>query len=160
MSDRGVLFALTKEEFATLRGAKGDPKRRAVIEDIEERWDKEWLYQTDKAWYAIHHCLASSDFSDSDILKTCLLEGDQLHRGTSWVINHTPTDLMSRLAAVLRDTNEGWLAERFYTSGTFPSWSTSDRDFAYTLGWFVGLPSFVAKAATNSRHLVFTVDCT
>ena len=29
----------------------------AVIEEIEDRWDRDWLVETDKAWDAIHRCL-------------------------------------------------------------------------------------------------------
>ena len=58
MACRGVLFALTDEEVARLRGAKSDDEVLGIVQDeIEQRWDQEHLEECDKAWDAIHRCL-------------------------------------------------------------------------------------------------------
>jgi hypothetical protein len=50
MACRGVHFAITESETTRLLSAGSDQKVLEVIQDeIEARWDKEWLYQTDKA---------------------------------------------------------------------------------------------------------------
>jgi len=58
---RGVHFAITESDAARLLGAPDDTRVLEIIQDeIEEQWDEEWLYQTDKAWDAIHRCLTQS----------------------------------------------------------------------------------------------------
>ena len=55
MSYRGVHFAITDEDLRHILDASSDEERLRVIGDgIEERWEEDWLAQTDKAWDAIH----------------------------------------------------------------------------------------------------------
>jgi hypothetical protein len=58
MSQRGVYFALFPADVQKLHDADNDEQLLAVIQDdIEERWDEPWLFQTDKRWAGIHRCL-------------------------------------------------------------------------------------------------------
>jgi len=58
MPRRGVYFALVSDDVEKLLNADSDERLRAVIQDdIEERWDESWLFQTDKGWAGIHRCL-------------------------------------------------------------------------------------------------------
>jgi hypothetical protein len=52
MACRGVHFALTPEDAARIDAARDDDQLMALIEEIEERWDRDWLVETDKAWDA------------------------------------------------------------------------------------------------------------
>ena len=55
MSQRGVYFALLPVDVEKLRDAENDEQLRAVIQDdLEERWDEPWLFQTDKGWAGRH----------------------------------------------------------------------------------------------------------
>ncbi len=59
MACRGVHFALSSEEqlkMAELTKSQGNVVEY-IQEEIEDRWDREWLCATDKAWDAIHRCL-------------------------------------------------------------------------------------------------------
>ena len=58
MACRGVFFALTEAQQTTLDSASDDDEVMGAIEDIEEAWDKENLAECDKAWDAMHRCLA------------------------------------------------------------------------------------------------------
>jgi hypothetical protein len=54
MSHRGVYFALLPEDVERLRAVRSDQELLSVIQDdIEERWDETWLFQTDKDWAGI-----------------------------------------------------------------------------------------------------------
>jgi len=56
---RGVHFAITDVEAKKLRGAAGDEElKRVVQEEIEEKWERDHLFETDKAWDALHRCLS------------------------------------------------------------------------------------------------------
>ena len=55
MACRGVHFALTDDDRAKLLIATRDDDVLSVVQkEIEERWDTDWLCETDKAWDAIH----------------------------------------------------------------------------------------------------------
>jgi hypothetical protein len=56
-SRRGVHFALTSADEARLAESRDDANVMEIVEEIEERWDRDWLFQTDKAWDEIHRCL-------------------------------------------------------------------------------------------------------
>ena len=55
MAQQGVYFALLPSDLQRLRDAENDEQLLAVVQDdIEERWDEPWLFQTDKGWAGIH----------------------------------------------------------------------------------------------------------
>ena len=56
---RGVYFAITDEQKNALDSLKSPEERYTyVIEEIEEKWEKDFLVQTDKAWDAMHRSLS------------------------------------------------------------------------------------------------------
>lgn len=51
---RGVHFAITDDQAAALRAARGDDDAlAAAIEAIEDAWDEAWLAESDTAWGAL-----------------------------------------------------------------------------------------------------------
>src|SRR5262245_10806940 len=55
---RGVFLALTELQEAALVATRDDEDVRAFVQEIEEMWDDDWLCEVDKAWDAMHRCLA------------------------------------------------------------------------------------------------------
>lgn len=163
MSYRGVHFAITEEELGQLLSAKSDGELMAVIGDgIEERWDQDWLMQTDKAWDAIHRCLTDGrlEYENGEYpLRLCILGGRQLYSGDDYVVSLKDPGQCADLAMSLARVDEEWLRERYFA---IPAESfgrePTEEDFAYTLDWFSGLGDFYGKAAQAKRHVIFTVD--
>lgn len=59
MSCLGVHFAINGEIADKLSRAKSDEELVEIVQEkIEEKWDESHLYETDKAWDAIHRCLS------------------------------------------------------------------------------------------------------
>ena len=90
MGCRGVYFALTEDDVKKLVGADSDVTVKKVVqEDIEERWDEDWLQQTDKAWDAMHRCLTDGTLvcKGKSIMEKCVLGGKQLHRGNEYIVS-------------------------------------------------------------------------
>ena len=83
MSCLGVHFAITETDASHLLAATGDEAVLEYIQEvIEDRWDEDWLYQSDKAWDAIHRCLCDGSLaSDRGTypLKLAVLGGRQLY---------------------------------------------------------------------------------
>ena len=57
MAGRGVYFALSEAQAEQLSQAEGDDQVREIVDQIEEEWDRDWLFETDKAWDALHRTL-------------------------------------------------------------------------------------------------------
>jgi hypothetical protein len=87
MACRGVHFALSAGEQQRLLAAAGDDDAvlSVILEDIEQRWDNDWLQETDKAWDAIHRCLTDGTLSFESIspFHKCILGGRQLYNALS-----------------------------------------------------------------------------
>jgi hypothetical protein len=163
MSQRGVYFALTSEDAQKVREAKNDLTLRSVIQDdIEERWDEEWLFQTDKGWAAIHRCLTDGRLAYDNgeyPLRACVLGAAQLHEGDDFIVSFLTPEQVKDVATALASVNRGWLRSRY--SKLDPAeygLSPTDDDFDYVWSCFDGLPAFFAKAASAARAVMFTVD--
>ena len=163
MPYRGVHFAITDADLASLLRASSDRDLLGFISDnIEERWDEEWLTQTDKAWDAIHRCLTDGRLqydNGEDPLRLCILGGKQLYRGDDYIVSLKESEQCAEIANALAAIDADWLQSRYFAIkpshfGRYPS----EDDFEYTWGWFSSLPQFYAKASMASRHVIFTVD--
>lgn len=160
MSCRGVHFAITAEQAARLLEASDDDALRAVVEEIEEAW--ECAYETDKAWDAIHRCLSNGTLISGvgePPLNRVFFGGRTLNQKSDYfVVLVTPPEV-AQIAHALSEVTETWLRSRYFDV-PFPDYQDekSEDDFAYTVGNFRGLPEFFARAASDGRYVIFTVD--
>lgn len=163
MACRGVHFAVTQSDAHRLLGA-GDDKAvlEIVQENIEERWDEEWLYQSDKAWDAIHRCLTDGTLDQDGgayPLRLAILNGRQLYSGDDYIISLITPDDVRDVATHLSKIEMNWLRERY--DAIDPErygMLKSEADWQYTWTCFAGLPEFFSRAAKAGRYVIFTVD--
>ena len=89
MACRGVYFALTTEESQRLLAASSDQVVDIIKEEIEQRWDKEWLEEADKSWDAIHRCLTDGSLRcrGKVVLEKFVLGGKQLYDGNDYIVS-------------------------------------------------------------------------
>jgi len=161
MSDRGVLFALDDLQQDQLAEAKGDEQVLAIIERIEERWESEWLFETDKGWDAIHRCLTDGrlDYDNGELpLKLCILGGYQLYEGDDYVVSVTPDDKVAAVATALTSISQDQFRDMYERIDVEEYPDKSEDDLEYTWEMFEGLPGFWGRAASAKRAVVFTVD--
>ena len=60
----------------------------AAVEGIEDRWDRDWLVETDKAWDAIHRCLTGGTLEYGPTpLHKCILGEASRHEGDGYIVN-------------------------------------------------------------------------
>lgn len=162
MACRGVFFAITDEDAARLLAAKSDEEVLDLIqEEIEERWDEDWLQETDKAWDAIHRSLTDGTLacSGENLLEKCVFGGRQLYQGDDYIVSFITADEVKEVAAAIKGVDETWLRSRY--SQIDPDdyqGEVDDEDFEYTWEWFQGVQSFYQKAAAHNRPVIFTVD--
>lgn len=160
MACRGVHFAINAEQAGRLLGAKCDDELIGVVEEIEEEWDV--AYETDKAWDALHRCLSNGTLNSGEgkpPLNRVFLGGKTLNEGEDYfVVLVTPAEVKD-VARALAQVTEAWLQSRYFDT-PFADYQgeKSEEDWEYTLGHFEGLPEFFARAASEGRYVIFTVD--
>jgi len=163
MACRGVHFAINGADADRLLAAlSADEVLRIIQEDIEEKWDEAWLYQTDKAWDAIHRCLTDGTLSlTSGVypLKLAILNGRRIDAGSNYIVSLTTPDQAKDVAAGLGTVTRESLSKRYEAIDPNDyGMPKSLGDFEYTWDWFDGLAAFFQKASEANRYVIFTVD--
>ena len=163
MACRGVHFAIAESEATRLLSADNDLGVLEIIQDeIEERWDEDWLYQTDKAWDAIHRCLTDgtpAGGAGAYPLSHAILGGRQLHEGDDYIVSLVTPEQAADVARALEGIDEAWLRDKYAAIDPEEyAFQKSEQDWAYTWENFTGLVQFFKKAGEAGRWVVFTVD--
>jgi len=163
MACRGVHFAIDLKIYEKLLSAKSDGDLIEIIqEEIEEKWDEEWLRETDKSWDAIHRCLTDGNLewqNGSFPLNAVILGGKQLHEGDDYIVSVVPPQQVPFVAQALEKIDQATL-KKGYDNIDQLSYDTevSEEDFKYTWNWFKELPSLFSKAGESGRAIIFSVD--
>ena len=137
MSCRGVHFALTPEEYEKLLSAKTDESVIEIIqEEIEEKWDEDWLLETDKAWDAIHRCLTNGKLECNDKespLNAAILCGKQLHKSDDYIISLITPEQVPVISKALENIDEATL-KTYYEKIKQKDYDgeIGEEDFEYT----------------------------
>lgn len=158
-----VHFALTGDERAKLIElveTRGDVIA-FIQEEIEGRWDVDWLCETDKAWDAIHRCLTDGTLSDDDStpFHWCILNGAQMYIGDDYIVSFVDAPDVNSVADAIEPITEEDFRKRY--NAIDPEGygvPLSDEDFEYTWAYFTELQAFFRKAANANRSVLFTVD--
>ncbi|MBS2015487.1 MAG: YfbM family protein [Deltaproteobacteria bacterium] len=161
MSCRGVHFAIDAVQAERLLAAEDDEALVEIVqEEIEEAW--ELAFETDKAWDALHRCLSDGTLTSGagePPLNRVFFGGRVLNESAEYfVVLVTPSEV-EEIAAALAKVTEAWLKARYFET-PFPAYQgeKSAEDWEYTIGNFEGLPEFFARAASEGRYVIFTVD--
>lgn len=162
MSCLGVLFALTEADAQRLLAAGDNDAVMTIIEEIEEKWDEASLFQTDKAWDALHRSLSNGTLfiDEGDYpLNRALMGGKHLYDGDDYVVAYVAANEVKDVAAALAPLTEKDLRTRYDAMDVDDyNGEHGEEDFKYTWGKFLGVREFYKKAAAEGRSVVFTVD--
>jgi|SRR5690348_10522417 len=169
MACRGVFFALTKmEETKLLAAADSDAVLEIITEEIEERWDREWLVEMDKSWDAVHRCLGDGSLrtSQPSLTAKAVLGGKQLASGTDWIVSYLTADEVKQVAAALDAIDQPEFRRRYFALKKKFLWIDLTKydgpigvqDFEYSWSNFEDMRRMFSKAAAAHRAMVFSVD--
>ena len=169
MACRGVFFALTKEEEAKLLAAPdSDAVVEIITEEVEERWDREWLVEMDKSWDAVHRCLGDGSLrrSQSSLTSKAVLGGRQLSTGADWIISYLAADEVKQVAIAIATIDQLEFRRRYFGLKKKFLWfdrteydgPIGEEDFDSSWSNFVDMRLFFAKAAAAHRPIIFSVD--
>lgn len=133
-----------------------------IQEEIEHRWDEQWLVEMDKAWDAIHRCLSDGTLDrngGSVSLRLAILGGRQLYRGSDYIIALVTPDEVREVARVIAAIDEAWFREKYEALNEDDyGYPKSSEDFEHTWDYFQSLPPFFERAGDAERYVIFTVD--
>lgn len=157
MPGRGVHFALSETELRPLLDAGDDEEVMEQIDELEGRWDKAWLAETDSAWPAIHLALTSK--SAPPRLGRAVLGGQHLYGGDDYHVVLVPAKEVPDVASALSVIDETAF-RRLYNSINPRAYGRpqSAEDLTYTWRLFAPLQQFWRRAAEAKRAVVFTAD--
>jgi|ERR1700733_8736764 len=163
MACRGLHFAITSADSGRLLAASSADEVLSIIQDdIEEKWDDTWLYETDKAWDAIHRCLTDGTLDPKSgvyPLKLAILNGRSIDAGPDYIVSLITPEQAQDVAAAFTGISREWLLERYEAVDPHDYGTAKSReDFEYTWENFQGLTAFFKKAADAQRFVIFTVD--
>jgi hypothetical protein len=163
VSARGVLFAIAAEDRdALIGGGDDDAVTEYVSEVIEERWEDEFVAETDKAWDAIHRCLTDGTLgfdNGSFPLNRCILGGRLLTSGEDYLVILTDAPDVPAVSSALDGVSQEWFTaayERIDRDSYGPEHGPDD--LTYTWDWFQGVRDLWRRAAASGRAVIFTVD--
>ena len=163
MACRGVHFALENQDVDRLLASSSDEGVLEILqEEIESKWDEDWLYESDKAWDAIHRCLSGGSLgfdSTNYPLSLAVLNGRQLYSKEDYVISLLEPKEVAEIASGLLSVDQAWLKLQYDSIDAEEYGVPKDQqDWEYTWEYFEGMVLFFQKAAHSGRHVVFSVD--
>ncbi|WP_333772265.1 DUF1877 family protein [Streptomyces sp. IBSBF 3136] len=162
MAARAVIFALDAQDAERVLACHGDDEVIALVEEVEERWDMDHLFELDKSWDALHRCFTDGDLAFENgqyPLSHVILGGVPLHQGDDYIVCYVAADQVREVAAALEALDNQWLSDRYATL-TFDDYQgvADAEDLAYTQAFLPGLKNFYRTAAQNGHAAIFTVD--
>jgi hypothetical protein len=169
MPCRGVFFALTKaEETKLLSATDTDAVVEIITEEIEERWDREWLVEMDKSWDAVHRCLGDGSLrtSQPSLTAKAVLGGKQLSSNADWIVSYLTADEVKQVSVAIAGIDESEFRRRYFGLKKKFLWlfdwtdydgPIGEEDLGYSWSNFEEMRLLYSKAAAAHRALVFSV---
>ena len=159
----GASFSLSPDQVEQLLSCQDDDERTAWLENLEESIADEAWFQHDKAWDALHRCLADGRLEipeDGPPLSHAVFGTQPVMEDPSWPVfaGLLPAEQVPGVVEALDAVDEAWLRERYDAlDWTDYGHHLSDEDFQYTWENLSGLRWFLAQAAVERSSIVFTV---
>lgn len=178
MAGRGMFFAITEAQRDRLLGEPDDDARRRCLADIEAGSAPEFAAETDKAWEAMHRCLARLPSNEplfaeappgsrrygarGDVgdlpLRICVLGGRKIMDDEGrYIIRLIEPEDVSSVAAALPAITEDAMRDR-YDATCEALAEYGDDDFDYMWQWFEDVRAFYGRVAPTGRSVIFTAD--
>lgn len=163
MRGQGIHYALDIVEQDVLEEIKTDGALFSFMEIIMRHRLKKWYQSTDKAWEAIHRCLADGtfDYQSREPMGNCILSGDNMYEGEpqTWYISYLDPRDVKEVAPALKPVTKGWMRKQYANIDPKEyGWPLSEEDFAYVWHWFLPLRAFYQRAAKYDRGVLFKAE--
>jgi hypothetical protein len=160
MRGQGIHYALDAVEQDVFEEIQSDRGLFSFLELIMRHRPAKWSQVTDRAWEAIHRCLAGGtfDYEGTTPLSWAVLAGDNMYEGEpqTWYISYLQPKEVKLVATALEPISRSWMRKRYDAIDPAEyGWPLSTEDFEYTWHWFRKLRKFYARADKHDRAVVF-----
>jgi len=163
MACRGHYYALDDHQRKHLLSLSRDDLIDYINTLYGELSDRDHQ-DVDKAWDAIHRCLAGDatrrrldPSAGSYPLNRCVLGGRWLYDGDDYIVTLIDPTAVHDVAAAVEEIDEAWMQRAYHKyCKNLPEYG--DDDCAYTVAWFEQLKFFLKRAAQANRAVVFSAD--
>jgi hypothetical protein len=159
MTTRGVLFAIDDEQLARLGEARDDVEIGAILDEIEEQWDRGHLCEMDKAWDVIHRVLTDGrlEFGNGKRpLSLAILGGRRLYDGDDRIVTVKTADETAAIARALVGWDRARFRQAYYRIPKHDYGDLDEEDLGYAWAYFGPMCEFWKDAARDERAVVFT----
>ncbi len=161
MSGRGVLFAVDDDDLARLGDAGSDAEVRAVVAELEERWDPAFTCELDKAWDAIHRVLTDGRLifgNGRPPLSRAILGGRRMHDGDDLIVTVKAADEVISIDRALGAWDHGRVRQAYYKLPKSDYGDLDEADLEYVWAYFEKMRELWRDAAKAERAVVFSVE--
>ena len=166
MACLGVHFALSDEDVSSLLATACDEDRLHFLQDeIEERYFQDpgaYIAQSDKAWDAMHRLLSGGPLSyegGNYPLSHVVIGGEPIYLQDDYIMSLKTPAQVAEVATALGALSQGEFRARYDAIDAVDyGFDLSNEDFEYTWSWFQQVRSLFQRAASENRHVLFTVD--
>lgn len=175
----GVHYAITDTQRAALEACQDDEARiEHVNEVLGETCDEDYLVDTDKAWDAIHRCLAEyppntpwfypvsngeahmlPEDCGSYPLKLAILGGRKLMDDEHlYFMRLVEPDEVADVADALEAIDEAEFKRRYFRhcEGAWPEYGEDDAQYSWE--YFQDVRAFFRRMTGSGRTILFTAD--
>jgi hypothetical protein len=172
----GFYFGLTASQLKTLRGLKGDPRRRQFIDELKRSHEKRWLLRVGDAWSFLQHLFDPKNYPAMPA-DHYLCRGRSFHKGQLTRIVLLAADHLSALAEILVGLDESGFRSQFFGMNEeqfrfsfVPFWVAqewqregratvlTEEQFNRVWSALKKLRLFLKAASEADRHVVFACD--
>jgi Domain of unknown function (DUF1877) len=163
----GVHFALTEDDVAALKSQPSDSARLDRLQEaIYQTYfgeQREWLAETDKAWYAIHRTLTDGKIDRGKgtfPLSHVILGGEALYDLDDYIMSLKMPWEVKQISDALRGITKKAFREQYFCidQEDYDGFSIGDEDYEYTWSWFQGVCELYERAADTGRHVLFAAS--
>lgn len=166
MSCLGVHFSLDEQTVNKLRSYKRESARLNYLQEkIEEEYFDiypNWVYESDKAWDAIHRTLTDGNLAwENGNYPTnhIILGGELLYTKPDYIMSlKTPTQVEDVAQAINGITEDLFRIAYFKIDPEDYGFPLDEEDFNYTWDNFDAMRPFWIRAATEKRYILFSAD--
>ncbi|HOV27989.1 MAG TPA: YfbM family protein [Pseudobacteroides sp.] len=162
MSCLGVFFAIEQSESKILKKFNNDTELVEYIkENIEAKWDENWLCEADKAWDAIHRCFADGKlelFGGKPPLNSIIFGGEILNTEPDYYVSFKCNALVKEIAKEISSVSKETLMDLYNKIADDYQGELNEEDFEYTWEWLEIIKEYYINVANSNRDVIFTVD--
>jgi hypothetical protein len=154
MPGRGYLLAISEAQAEALRACRTIPALERWVAALRGSRDRPRFAEVDKAWSAIHRCLAV-DHAREPRLAQAFPATPERETIPALLV---PAEAVTRVSVALEAIDEAVLRARFFaTLRGEPDDDSAELDFLYTWQWFQRVRELYRVASADGRAVLFTV---